>query len=60
MFTFYDDGNGQVLHHGEVTAAHITAIGLQEKGFGIPGRAKARAISEEAAIAAVGGVPDRV
>jgi len=55
-----EDRRGQVLHQNEIAAAHVAAIGLQQERLGIGRDLLDRAVVEQAAVAAVGVVPDRV
>ena len=54
------DGGGDVLHQRVFPAAHVAPIGLQQEGLGVAPGGQTDAIVEDAAIAAVGGVPHRV
>ena len=60
MATLDADGSGKILHQGEASAAHVAPVGLQQKGPGIASRRQSGAVVEDAAVAAVGGVPHRI
>src|SRR5688572_407411 len=58
--TLDDDRRGGVLHQREGAATHVAAVGLDhERFFAAPGL-EADAVVEDAAVAAVGGVPHHV
>jgi hypothetical protein len=49
-----------MLHQRELAAAHVSAIDLKQEGIAVaPGR-KPHAIGKQAAVAAVGRVPQRI
>ncbi|EGE60775.1 hypothetical protein RHECNPAF_1340021 [Rhizobium etli CNPAF512] len=54
------DRSGDILHHHEIAAAHVAPIGLDEERRGAAAGGQADTIGEDAAIAAIGGVPDGV
>src|SRR6266478_6434336 len=51
---------GEVLHQHEIAAAHVAPVGLQQERLGVRRHFSHRAVVEEAAVAAIGVVPDRV
>ena len=54
------DRCGDFLHQHELAAAEITPVGLQQDRFLVPTRSETGAVVEDAAVAAVGGVPQRI
>src|SRR5271165_3224579 len=53
-----DDRRGEVLHQHELAAAHVAPVGLQQERLGAGGDLSHRAVVEQAAVAAIGVVPD--
>ena len=54
------DGCRHFLHHHKAATAHVAAVGLQQKGALVAARSQARAVVEDAPVAAVRRVPHRV
>src|ERR1700722_18929941 len=54
------DGGGQVFDQHEIAAAHVTAIGLEQKALRVVGNLLHGAVVVDAPVAAVGGIPDGI
>src|SRR5580658_8464680 len=55
-----EDRRGQVFDQHEIAAAHVAAIGLQQKTLRVVGDLLHGAVVVNAPVAAMGRVPDRV
>src|SRR5579863_4525330 len=54
------DRRGCVLHQHEIAAAHVTPVGLKQERLGVGRDSLHGAVVEEAAVAAIRIIPDRI
>src|SRR5690349_16903514 len=60
MPALHHDRRRQVLHHQELPAAHVPPVALQQERLAVARGGQPRPVVEDAAIAAIGVVPDRI